>query len=74
VIYIDDLVGKPVPFRVEYPGNDPITVVGYGDAGLRPLCGGAENTTVIFSEGGWLWLPDLLRYYLIVDDEDISDV
>ena len=53
-----------VPYNVRYPGQEVITVVGYGDAGLHPVVPDNHlNTTVHFSGGGWLWLPDLLRYY-----------
>lgn len=67
MIAIEDLVGKPVPFDVQHPGEKPITVVGYGDAGLAHLASGYRNTTAVFSGGGWLWLPDLLRLYSLVD-------
>jgi hypothetical protein len=58
-----DIAGREVPFNVRYPGKEPITVVGFGNAGLAPLEAGVRNTTVRFSGGGWLWLPDLLRHY-----------
>jgi len=68
-IKIEEIVGKPVPFKVKYPGKQAYTVVGFGDAGLAPLCAGVENTTAVFSGGGWLWLPDLLRHYDLVSGE-----
>jgi hypothetical protein len=68
VIDINDLVGKPVPFKVRYPKKKPIVVVGFGDAGLAPLCSGARNTTAVFKGGGWLWLPDLLKHYDLVEE------
>lgn len=68
MIAIEQLVDRPVPFKVCYPGKPPITVVGYGNANLAPLCAGAENTTAVFSGGGWFWLPDLLRHYDLVEE------
>lgn len=73
-IELSALVGKTVPFGVRYAHNGrtekPITVVGYGDAGLAPLAEGVRNTTACFAGGGWLWLPDLLRYYELVEGLD----
>ena len=63
-----EIVGKAVPFKVRYPGQEPIEVVGFGDAQLAPLASGVENTTAVFSGGGWLWLPDLLRHYDLVPE------
>lgn len=63
--------GRALPFNVRYIGGkepgETITVVGYGDAGLAPLVAGVENAIVHFEGGGWLWLPDLLRLYEIVE-------
>lgn len=67
MISVDEIVGRDVPFQVRYPGKRPITVVGFGTAGLAPLCSGIENTAVHFQGGGWLWLPDLLRHYKLVE-------
>jgi len=69
MIEIKDLVGKPTPFKVRYRSQEPIVVIGFGDAGLAPLATGVDDTVAVFEGGGWLWLPDLLRHYDIVEGD-----
>jgi hypothetical protein len=73
MIRLEQLIGRQAPYRVRYvngskPGN-PITVVGYGNSGVGMLTDemGGDHVAV-FSGGGRLWLPDLLRHYELIEE------